>query len=308
MKKVQSFLRYCVLTLVVLLGIAVYSSMEIYEKNQAGCNDMPSAKEYSMYSGLLKQHALGSPFLPHDDAHCIENFTWYDARKYGVVPRVRQRMCDACWAYAAIGVLECSYLKLNKGLVPVNIDFSEKQLLVCAKSASNDNSCKGNLLMAMSYLYMSKAKIMSEQSLPENGFGGGPCPPVDATAKLQLQDWGMVDPDRGYKSIASVAKIKEAICRYGPVAVSMSSTDSFTNFSGNGVFFERRSNFKDYEPRTNHVVIIVGWDERKKAWLVRNCWGEGWGQEGYAWVSYITNNIGASATWVVARKTNSLRF
>jgi cathepsin L len=53
----------------------------------------------------------------------------------------------------------------------------------------------------------------------------------------------------------------------------------------------------------NHAVVIVGWDNTKDAWLVRNSWGTGWGNDGYAWVKYRHNGIGFNSVWVSGLKT-----
>lgn len=54
----------------------------------------------------------------------------------------------------------------------------------------------------------------------------------------------------------------------------------------------------------DHMVLLVGWDDRRQAWLVKNSWDTGWGPSdkandyGYGWVAYGQGNIGAYATWV----------
>lgn len=35
----------------------------------------------------------------------------------------------------------------------------------------------------------------------------------------------------------------------------------------------------------NHMMLIVGWSKEKKAFLILNSWGEGWGKDGYCWIS-----------------------
>lgn len=35
-----------------------------------------------------------------------------------------------------------------------------------------------------------------------------------------------------------------------------------------------------------HCVAIVGYDDTKGAWKVRNSWGQNWGQDGYFWMDY----------------------
>ncbi|MCI4644383.1 MAG: C1 family peptidase, partial [Hyphomonadaceae bacterium] len=35
-----------------------------------------------------------------------------------------------------------------------------------------------------------------------------------------------------------------------------------------------------------HTMLVVGYDDRKGAWLFRNSWGTGWGLQGHAWIDY----------------------
>jgi hypothetical protein len=35
-----------------------------------------------------------------------------------------------------------------------------------------------------------------------------------------------------------------------------------------------------------HSILIVGYDDSKQAWLIRNSWGPKWGMAGYAWFGY----------------------
>lgn len=39
-------------------------------------------------------------------------------------------------------------------------------------------------------------------------------------------------------------------------------------------------------PIGGHAALIVGYDDAKKAFLVRNSWGADWGMNGYWWMSY----------------------
>jgi hypothetical protein len=38
-------------------------------------------------------------------------------------------------------------------------------------------------------------------------------------------------------------------------------------------------------------VQVVGYDNNKQAWLVKNSWGDGWASEGYGWVAYSAPGI-----------------
>jgi C1A family cysteine protease len=49
-----------------------------------------------------------------------------------------------------------------------------------------------------------------------------------------------------------------------------------------------------------HAVMKVGYDDSKKAWLVRNSWGKEWGLDGYFWMPYEYTTQGISSDfWTI---------
>ncbi|MDQ3282725.1 MAG: RICIN domain-containing protein, partial [Acidobacteriota bacterium] len=111
--------------------------------------------------------------------------------------------------------------------------------------------------------------------------------------------WGYVSGAAGVLNPSpSRESIKEAIVQYGSVAASMQATETFQHYAG-GVY-DLNDN-ASLAP--NHVVQIIGWDDSLHAWLVKNSWGEGWGEGGFAWIRYDTNLIGGYAIWVEAETT-----
>lgn len=47
-----------------------------------------------------------------------------------------------------------------------------------------------------------------------------------------------------------------------------------------------------------HAVQVVGYDNSREAWLVKNSWGSSWGDKGYFWVAYFAAGIcPPSDTW-----------
>jgi cathepsin L len=121
---------------------------------------------------------------------------------------------------------------------------------------------------------------------------------VKAPTNFRAEAWGLADPAATYVGIASVAKIKEAICKYGSVTSSVLVDGLFQNYVS-GVFFGQASNYG--VPISNHVVQIIGWDDAKGAWLIKNSWGTSWGTDGFMWIKYNANNIGRRAVWVKAK-------
>jgi cathepsin L len=109
------------------------------------------------------------------------------------------------------------------------------------------------------------------------------------TAFDRALTWGYVNEP--FDEMPSVEKLKTALIEHGPLAVSIYSDYCFSVYKS-GVF-----NGKNKQS-VNHVVVLIGWDDEKKAWLIKNSWGEDWGEKGFGWVEYESNNVGLFAAWI----------
>ena len=224
---------------------------------------------------------------------CYATKPSYDARTSGYVTPVKDQQCGNCWSYSAMGAYEASYKRVNGAVA----DASEQYVVNC--SGGGDCGPAGGLAwLVFDWMVDNNKNVATDASLPDAGAVGA-CPGGTPATQYYATDWGVVDPSGDVTKIASVASIKEAICKYGPVAASVNVTDAFQDYT-NGVFNEVPSNYAS--PSSNHAIVIVGWDDAKNAWLMKNSWGTDWGENGYMWIDYGSNNIGRRASWVIARK------
>jgi len=46
-----------------------------------------------------------------------------------------------------------------------------------------------------------------------------------------------------------------------------------------------------------HAITMMGWDDSAKAWIVRNSWGEEWGEKGYFRIAYDDASGLGNQTW-----------
>ena len=93
-------------------------------------------------------------------------------------------------------------------------------------------------------------------------------------------------------SVPSVDAIKNAIYTYGSVSVGFYVDRYFQAYTG-GIFTSCKKKVKNI----NHAVILCGWDDKTGAWLMKNSWGTGWGEDGFMWIKYGCNNVGYGACY-----------
>ncbi|MDQ3012507.1 MAG: C1 family peptidase, partial [Acidobacteriota bacterium] len=102
--------------------------------------------------------------------------------------------------------------------------------------------------------------------------------------------WGYVNEQKP-DQLPSVAQLKQALIEHGPLVMPIQGDACFSVYQ-EGVFSGHRTG------NPNHVMVLIGWDDVKQAWLIKNSWGEEWGEKGFGWVAYGSNSIGLYAAWI----------
>jgi cathepsin L len=115
------------------------------------------------------------------------------------------------------------------------------------------------------------------------------CSPNNGFIKANAWDYVNSPPDQ----LPTVEQLKTALIEHGPLVAPIYYDECLANYRG-GVFNE-----KDLGA-INHVVLLIGWDDEKQAWLIKNSWEEKWGEKGFGWIKYGSNNIGMFAAWIDA--------
>ncbi|MFN6202209.1 MAG: C1 family peptidase, partial [Acidobacteriota bacterium] len=215
------------------------------------------------------------PMARGDCVATLPAFNWAD--NHGSTGIRDQGNCGSCWAFATHGAYEGSYAIINQTL----IDSSEQDTLDC----SGAGSCQGGW-WAFDYLINKGSANDADYAYQAKQ---GTCR-TDIARHYRAKVWGYVDST---VDVPTVVAIKQALCAHGPLAVAVEVTAAFQAYRG-GVFNEHAVG------DVNHGVTIVGWDDARQAWRMKNSWGTGWGEAGYMWIAYGSNQIGYAAAWTQA--------
>ena len=204
-----------------------------------------------------------------------------DWREKGVVTHIKNQMqCGSCWAFSAVGSMEGQHA-LKSGELR---NLSESQIVDCDVNAS-DQGCNGGW-MDGAFKYAIKEGMEAERYYPYE--------PVDANCTYDKSD--VVANFTGFKDVVGgESGLEEAVATIGPISVAIDAGTADFQFYKSGVFYS-----KDCSPTMlDHGVLVVGYGTMEKGgdyWIVKNSWGETWGDKGYILMSRNRDNNCGIAT------------
>lgn len=276
---------------------------------------------------IASERRIGKPILNFKlkPSAKLKTFDW---RKEGIITNVQnQNPCGSCWDFGALAAYESNYQIRNGD----KLNLSEQQVLDCG----NAGTCKGGWHTTV-WDYMSNTGVVAESSYTAySATQNSSCLLNSSLTGYKIVTWGYVTadtiPGSIYQRMPTNQELKEALVEYGPLTITFMATSNFQAYTG-GLFEEDRNEGDTYYDSfgnktytvdangnlyktqngnkyygTNHAITLIGWDDNQGAWLIKNSWGNGWGEEcgfgtekGYAWIKYNTDNIGYAAAWVKA--------
>jgi C1A family cysteine protease len=217
----------------------------------------------------------------------------FDWRDYGIGGAAEDQGndCAVCWAFAAVDAMQSSRqlfaLRSQRNDLNIALRPSVRQLMSCIEPKAKDMCGERWLGDVLTYLVDKglplggSRKFNKERAVWE----------CEAKTYDKALTWDFVSakPD----TIPPTDELKRALVVYGLVLTTIKS-DNCLILYGDGVFDEEATE------GGRHYVLIVGWDDEKGAWLIKNSYGAEWGRAGFAWVKYGSNQIGRLSAVVVA--------
>lgn len=216
--------------------------------------------------------------------------------------------CGSCWAHGALSSL-ADRIKIKRDAKNPDINLSIQFILNCGSHTAG--SCYGGTALGTFAFVKSTGYVPYEtcqiyQACSHDSKEGF-CSSVDWTCKPEniCRTCSTFTEEGGkcvgvkhfpnatideYGTVSGADAMKSEIYERGPIACGVNA-DPLTEYT-KGIYDDPTSSRE-----INHIVSIVGWE--KNAWIVRNSWGEYWGELGYFRVKMGQNQLGieSSCSW-----------
>ena len=276
-------------------------------------------RSFSDQLALLAQQIKGSQEVQH--CHIDNGIFHFNNQEFRLMPNLEQQLLDETFQ-PKIDTYIPESIDLRKGFRPIQNQGSQGSCLAHALTAVFEYAMKMNsneeLDLSEAFLYYNARKMDTTGDVSTNIDNGSRIKPaIESLGKYGLaqekycrykeNDYTSKPSEEAYTDAAkrkllkalnvdrSTTGVKTALSEGYPVTIILSLCESFAKASLDGYVamptqeeIESLSITQDKEQlkHSSHAMVVVGYSDKLRRFILRNSWGEDWGEDGYCYVPY----------------------
>ena len=164
-------------------------------------------------------------------------------------------------------------------VTPVEDQKDGKNCMVYALLSTVGSYCRLNFGLSVDEADFDENRLLSKIVDPTN-FGNV----LYSSVKYNLCSGYYITGIENLKGKTEEYK-KETIRAKGAICIALKLPEDKMKYDGNPIRYTAK---QTENSNIYHAVSIIGWDDSKQAWLCKNSYGTGWGENGYFFLSYET--------------------
>ncbi|XP_021765962.1 zingipain-2-like [Chenopodium quinoa] len=256
------------------------SSNKLYTLGTNAFTDITTKEFVATHTGYKKRSdsTFGGPvttrfrFENLTDADITPSMDW---REYGAVTGIKyQGQCGCCWAFSVVAAVEGLNLIKTRQL----ISLSEEQLVDCVQG---NNGCEGGEMKTAFEYIENNQGISTEDDYPYTASNGMPSQCLVKSSMVTINGYESIPPNDEGALMKAVSQ--------QPVSVGIDGSGDEFMYYKSGVFQGECGN------DITHAVTAIGYGTDTNGidyWLLKNSWGESWGENGYMRIIRGQNKCG----------------
>ncbi|XP_072949720.1 uncharacterized protein [Epargyreus clarus] len=204
-----------------------------------------------------------------------------------VTPVKNQLTCNACWAFSAIGSIE-SHVMIYWNQT---VSLSEQFLIDCEENSPGCGS--QSVLKSFAQITSSLGGVLYDDDYRPYSAKQGRCRMPKNPQPLPVLGYKRVYPNED--------EMVKYLYMYGPLSAGINSA-SMARYT-HGIDQPTEESCSSDKDKLNHAVVIVGYNlyvsedgrVRVPYWIIKNSWGEEWGDKGFYYLERGRNACGIAS-------------
>lgn len=233
-----------------------------------------------------------------------KHFDWRNVNGINYMSPVRnQGNCGSCYVFSSLAMHEARIrIATNNSKTTI---FSTQEPVSCSEYSQG---CDGGFIYLLGGKYGEDFGFIADDCYPYHAETGT-CKPSNCS-RHYTGEYGYIG---GYYGACNEPLMMLELVKNGPIGVAFEVYQDFFNYKG-GIYHHTGllDKFNPLEV-TNHAVLAVGYGEESKTnekyWIIKNSWGDAWGENGYFRIRRGTDECGiesmAATALPFSKTTNS---